>query len=86
MQSDEVMESSHTAIKSILIRSASRVGYLKTCSALDRVVVEIQIRALVKAMVNRLGRRLVEIGVYIRKAALSQKKQRHVRNDIEPTC
>jgi hypothetical protein len=69
-----VTGSCRTAIESILVWSASRIGYLKTCSTLDGIVIEIQIRALVKAVMNRLRRRLVEIGMYIRKTVLSQKQ------------
>jgi hypothetical protein len=81
-----MIENSRTAIESILIWGASGIGYLKTCSTLDGIVVEIQIRALVKAMVNRLGRRLVEISVSICKAASSQNNQRIDQKEIRPTC
>jgi hypothetical protein len=78
------MERKHTAIESILVRSASRIGYLKTCSTLGRVVVEIQIRALVEAVMDRLRQRLVEIGVYICKAASSQR-QKTIRPERDAT-
>jgi hypothetical protein len=74
VQRDEVMGSSRTAIESILIWSAGRIGNLKTCSALYRIVVKIQIRALVKAVVNGLRRRLIEIGMNICKATPSQDR------------
>jgi hypothetical protein len=73
MQDGEVTRSSHTAIESILVWSASRIGYLKTCSALYGIVVEIQIRALVKTVMNWLRRGLVEISMDICKAASCQK-------------
>jgi hypothetical protein len=73
MQDGETMRSRRTAIESILFRSASRIGYLKTCPTLNRIVVEIQIRALVKAVVNRFRRGLVEISMYVCKTEYSQE-------------
>ena len=74
MLDGEVTRSRRTAIESILIWSASRIGYLETCSTLDGIVIEIQIRALVKAMVDRLRRRLIEVGVNICEAVSSQNR------------
>jgi hypothetical protein len=74
MQDDNVIGDSRTATESILIWSASRIGYLETCPTLDGIVVEIQIRALVETVMNRLRRRLVEIGMHICKAESSQNQ------------
>lgn len=73
----------HTAIEGILIRSASRIGYFKTCPSLSRIVVKIQIRALVKAMMDRLRVWLIKVGVYICKAASSQNDRQTCKQKTE---
>lgn len=61
-----------TAIERILIRCTSRIGYLESCPSLGRVVVQVQIRALVKSMMDGLRSWLIEVVVYISKATEGQ--------------
>lgn len=61
-----------TAIERILIRCTSRIGYLESGPSLGRVVVQVQIRALVKSMMDGLRSWLIEVVVYISKATEGQ--------------
>ena len=61
-----------TAIERILIRCTSRIGYLESDPSLGRVVVQVQIRALVKSMMDGLRSWLIEVVVYISKATEGQ--------------
>ena len=62
---------SPTSIKCILKGRSGVIGDLNPGLALGSIVVDVEIRALVESMMDRLGSRLCEIGMDVREAGTS---------------